>query len=154
MNTAFVIAAAVMAGVLVFLFSLKLLLAAVHRKMAAEVARRLPGVTPLRQELTANFFGQTSKGLAQIRGNGALVLTHDELWFLRLAPRTEYRVPLDRVTAVSLPMSHLGKSIMRKLLRVEFRSEAGEAGEDSIAWAVRDPDGWKGAIEKAMGERG
>ena len=103
----------------------------------------------LLQTLSANFFGQRSKGAKQVRGNGALVLTNDELWFLRAYPVKEFSIPLKDVASVSLTRSHLGKTVGRDLLFVEYKTPE---GNDAIAWSVCDPDNWKDAIEMAMSQ--
>jgi hypothetical protein len=61
-------------------------------------------------------------------------------------PRNEVLIPLNQITSVSLPKSHLGKTVFKPLLRVEYQSLE---GMDSIAWAVQHPDKWKSAIENA-----
>jgi hypothetical protein len=62
------------------------------------------------------------------------------------APRTEIDIPLNRVTHVTTTRSHLSKSIFRPLLLVEFDTPE---GPDSIAWALRDTDGWVKAVYTA-----
>jgi hypothetical protein len=79
----------------------------------------------------ANFFGQESHGVTQLRGNGTLVLTDNELYFERLLPRREYRIPLHAIRALETVTSYLGKSIFRPLLKVVFVDEAGNT--DSMA---------------------
>lgn len=100
----------------------------------------------IRKDLWANYFGRNKKGMAQIRGNGALVLTNAQLWFLLAAPRTEIDIPLDRITRVSTTRSHLGKTNFRPLLFVEFETPE---GPDSIAWSLRHPDEWVATVEAA-----
>lgn len=110
-----------------------------------EVQTRCGGQTLLRQG-PANFFGLASKGGKQIRGNGALVLTDQQLLFVLLVPRRVIAVPLETIRDVSLTRGHCGKTIFRDLLKVEF-SEAD--GTDSIAWSVQDPDKWVEDIKKS-----
>ncbi len=88
----------------------------------------------------ANFFGISSRGMRQARGNGVLILTESELYFRMLAPSREVRVPLRWVSRVSTPKSFLGKSRGVRLLEVGFRKE--EGGEDAAAWQVPDVDRW------------
>jgi hypothetical protein len=97
----------------------------------------------------ANFFGQESRGVAQLRGNGTLVLTDSELYFELLIPRREFRIPLASIQAIETVSSHLGKTVGRPLLKVVFLNEAGQ--NDSIAWYVPDVEGLKQAIESARG---
>ncbi|MCL5037147.1 MAG: hypothetical protein M1269_08535 [Chloroflexi bacterium] len=94
----------------------------------------------------ANFFGRKSKGVGQLRGNGALVLTRNELWFFQGITGMEISIPLKNIKSITFPKSFLGKTIFRPLLCVEYISDE---GEDSIAWAMPDPENWKEAIERA-----
>ena len=150
MNTGLIIVAAVISGVAVLLLIIRSTLALVRKRMAREVQSRFDASEIVRLELDANFFGQKSKGAAQIRGNGALVLTRDELWFMLALPRREYAIPLADITEVSLPKSYRGKTIFRSLLCVEVRSSG---SDDSMAWAVRDADAWKAAIDATKSQR-
>jgi hypothetical protein len=102
----------------------------------------------LRSETSANFFGLQSRGRGQIRGNGVLALTREELWFSQFITREELRIPLVEIQAVSLVDSHLGKRVFgRQVVKVEFQAAT---GGDAAAWLVGDPNGWKTAIESAM----
>lgn len=95
----------------------------------------------------ANFFGQESHGLTQLRGNGTLVLTDNELHFERWLSRREYRIPLHAIRAIEMATSYLGKSIFRPLLKVVFVDEAGNT--DSMAWYVPDVEDLKRTLEEA-----
>ena len=97
----------------------------------------------------ANFYGQESKGVMQMRGNGTLVLTESELYFEMLVPRREFRIPLAAIQALETPSSYLGKTNFRPLLKVVFRDESGNS--DSMGWLVPDGQGLKRAIELARG---
>lgn len=96
----------------------------------------------------ANFFGLESKGSAQVRGNGALALTADHLWFSLLTPQTEITIPLADVLEVSLVEGHLGKTMASPLVHVRFRAAD---GEDAAAWLVRDPERWQREIAARAG---
>lgn len=93
----------------------------------------------LRSSTGANFFGLTSQGAAQVRGNGPLVLTREKLWFYLLMPERTVEIPLDAIIAMEVRKSHLGKATPYPLLYVEFTS--GEE-TDSAGWLVRDPGQW------------
>jgi hypothetical protein len=95
------------------------------------------------KDLGAITFGLQSKGVIQGRGNGALVLTRNELWFSRAWPRSDLRIPLDAVTEVTTVRSHLGKTYLRDLLRVSFRT--GDT-TDSVAWYVSDVAAWRAKL--------
>jgi len=92
----------------------------------------------------AIFFGIASLKYAQIRGNGILVLTRDELFFRRLAPEMDISIPLANITAVETTRSFLGKSIFKSLLRVDYRTSSGEM--DSAAWYVKNLNNFRRCI--------
>lgn len=95
----------------------------------------------------ANFFGQLSKGLTQIRGNGTLVLTDAEIIFEKWMPRTEYRIPLNRIHSIETPKVFLSKSVGRPLLKINYEDETGRS--DAIAWYVKDVASLKDLIENS-----
>jgi hypothetical protein len=95
--------------------------------------------------------GLESRGPKQVRGNGRLLLTHDELRFRMWAPDRETRMPLASVTDVGTERTWLGKWVGRRLLRVRWRTP--EGAEDAMAWEVRDLDGWLAALGRAEAER-
>jgi len=138
-------------GLLAFLFVQRIIFAVIRRVLRDEVHQRIRGREVLLQSFTANFFGRESLGPAQIRGNGALILTRTELIFILAFPRRETVIPIETITAVTQPRGHLGKSALRPLLRVQF---TGPKGEDAIAWAVRDPDRWQKGIETVAPQNG
>ena len=88
--------------------------------------------------------GLESRGKGQVRGNGWLVLTADELRFRQWVPDRETRIPRSAITAVETDRWWLGKSVGRKLLVVRWRTP--EGGEDAMAWNVRDLDDWLAAL--------
>jgi hypothetical protein len=98
---------------------------------------------------SANFYGQESKGVMQMRGNGTLVLTDTELYFDQWVLQREFRIPLASIQALETPSSYLGKTNFRPLLKVVFRDESGQS--DSMGWLVPDVQALKRAIEAARG---
>lgn len=118
--------------------------AALRRRAVDDLRRRLAGRKLLFADRHANYFGVESKGGAQIRGNGVLVLTRSSLIFEMLLPRREMIIDLHRIERLASVRSHVGKSVMRPLLRVEF--DDGTGGVDAAAWYVRDVEGWIGII--------
>jgi len=126
-------------GVLVFWLKM------VFRDRREEVAKRFRRKKILRQFDMANFYGLESLGRAQARGNGVLVLTQEELYFLKALPRRETVIPVSAITAVSNRRSHLGKSNLVKLLRVEFENSG---KPDAVAFAVDDIDAWTREVEQ------
>jgi hypothetical protein len=127
------------AGSIVLLVVIRVVASRLKRRALDEIRRKFAGRTIVRQSVGANYFGRSSAGLGQVRGNGVLVLTADELYFLMFAPHRELTIPLNTVTSVSTPRSHLGKTAGVRLLRVDFRAGT---GEDTAAWAVRGVDEW------------
>ena len=93
----------------------------------------------------AQGLGLESRGRSQVRGNGWLVLTADELRFRQWVPDRETVVPLAAVTDVGTEKSWLGKWVGRRLLRVRWRTP--EGGTDAMAWNVQDLDGWLAALD-------
>lgn len=92
----------------------------------------------------ANSFGVESQGPWQIRGNGCLAATADEILFVMWWPRKEVRISRDSVTAVERARSHLGKTVGHMLLRLRFTNS--EGSPDSIAWWVNDLDRWEALL--------
>lgn len=135
----------VLFGVGALIFWLKM----VFRERREEVAKRFRRKKILRQFNMANFYGLESLGHAQARGNGVLVLTDEELYFLKALPKRETVIPVSSITAVSNPRSHLGKSNLVKLLRVEFEN-AGKP--DAVAFVVDNIDAWTEEVEKIRGK--
>lgn len=97
-----------------------------------------------------NFFGQQSAGRAQLRGNGSLLLTPDELHFLRWVPKKNIVIPLDNIENIERVSSFLGKRKKRELLKVEFNNHQGE--KDSAAWLLDNMHAWEQVIKDSMKE--
>ena len=95
----------------------------------------------------ANSLGLESRGPVQLRGNGGLVLTRDELHFLPLEGVAEVRVSLDQIRKVSLVRVHLGKTVGRRLVRVDFGAGA---ATDAVAFSVADPDRWLAELTERL----
>lgn len=110
------------------------------RALEREVLAAFAGQPVVAHTPSANFFGQSSLGPAQPRGNGALVLTASELYFRLLLPRREWRIPLARIASADTTRAHLGKTKGRLLLRLKYTDERGQ--HDSAAWLVPDLDSW------------
>ena len=137
---------------LIFAFALvvviRLIARAIEKKRAAEVMARFAGQEVLGASSQALFFGQESKGMGQVRGNGVLVLTPELLYFELWTPRRRFEIPVASITAVSSPKSYLGKSRSRPLLKVEYENRGGQA--DSCAWLVRNRETWRGALSRII----
>jgi hypothetical protein len=106
--------------------------------------KHLQGLDLLLEDQGANSLGVESAGPWQVRGNGNLALTEDELLFAQWVPDRLLRIPRRSIVAVSTTRSHLGKTIGRPLLKVTWVND--EGGEDSIALWVRNPDRWTASL--------
>jgi hypothetical protein len=114
-------------------------------RAASEVRARLGGDHILLMEDGANSFGVESRGPWQIRGNGCLAATADDLLFVMWFPRREVHIPRATITGVEQARSHLGKTIGYPLLRVRFTNPDGRP--DSVAWWVRDVSRWRALLD-------
>jgi hypothetical protein len=122
---------------------LKLIFYLLRKRLLQRVRNRFTGGEIRLCALNANSLGRKLKAGRQIRGNGALVLTDSELWFTLAVPEREILIPINKIRAVELRKSHLGKIIFRPLLYIEYMSAE---GEDGIAWYVKNPETWQKAI--------
>lgn len=116
------------------------------RAAAEEVERTVgPGAVVFEEE-GANFFGVESRGKAQVRGNGHLALTADEIVFVMWVGSRRLRIPRSAITSVHRKRSHLGKTVFRDLLAVSFTNDSG--APDTAAWLVRDLPAWEAALAR------
>lgn len=137
------IALPVVAGLIALLLVIRLVFRSVDRKLRRMVDQRFDRAQMI-QAAGANLMGQRSRPGGGIKGKGALVLTGQQLWFGLAVPEREQSIPIAAIRSVSLPKSFMGRTIFRELLCVRFDSPA---GEDEIAWAVREPNKWRQALE-------
>ena len=129
-------------GLLVFILAVTLLFVRWLTARRMKVMReRFPNA--LRAE-PANFYGQESRGVGQLRGNGILVLLSDQLLFAMLVPRREYTITRRSIVRTESPTSYLGRTNFQPLLKVVFQDETGKL--DSMAWLVRDVPGWQAQL--------
>ncbi|WP_415971968.1 hypothetical protein [Rhodococcus sp. 077-4] len=135
-------------GVVLLIVGIAVLVKVLVRRLSSSsqsaIAQQFADSSVVKSDPMANFFGLGSKGGAQVRGNGALVLTDSELWFRRIGSSTLLRIPLQDIDGADVTGSHAGKTVGRSLLRVHFRTEA---AADSAAWLVENPESWVHAIE-------
>ncbi|MEA2432750.1 MAG: hypothetical protein QOG54_207 [Actinomycetota bacterium] len=115
-----------------------------RKRVAQEVRTRAGEDRIVMIDDFANFFGLQSRGAAQMRGNGCLAITPDEVVFLMWLPRRDLYIPRQRITSVERVRSHLGKRIGRDLLKITFTDETGNP--DSAAWFVHDLPAWEAAL--------
>ena len=140
-----VIVAVVFAIVLVVL---RKFLQGLRARGRAAIDARYPATDVLLSETLAQSYGEESKGVTQVRGNGALALTRSEIFFLLYVPERELRIPVASIQDVTHPRSHLGKSGGARLLHVRWTRDG---ASDAIAWRVPDPDAWKAKIDALRG---
>ena len=122
-----------------------------ERRRADEVLRRFDGARVLGATSNANYFGTESLGRGQLRGNGVMVLTEDALHYEMWAPIRSVRIPVSRMVRTENARSHLGRSVLRPLLKVVFENDRGET--DSCAWLVRDVETWRRALSSMIAAR-
>lgn len=114
------------------------------RKRINKIMKKFEGKNLILYSRGANFFGQESKGLRQLRGNGVLVLLEEKLFFEMWTPRKGLEIPIKSIIEVTTPKSHLKKTVFRPLLKITFQNKENE--NDSAAWWVKDLDKWVTAI--------
>jgi hypothetical protein len=95
----------------------------------------------------ALFFGQQSRGVTQMRGNGTLIVTDSEVIFQQWVTNKEFRIPLSAIQSIENPTSFLGKWQGVPLLKINFLDDSGQA--DAMAWRLRDLSGVQSVIEEA-----
>ncbi len=83
--------------------------------------------------------------MAQVRGNGVLVLTKKELYFEMWMPKKILHISIRAIKEVTITKWHLKKSKGRPMLKVIF--ENGKKAEDAVAWLLRDVEHWKSGLE-------
>jgi hypothetical protein len=141
-------------GVVALVLAILVGIAVVFAVVLIPVSRRAKRLQAgLEQELgdgiersaNARGLGLESRGRGQVRGNGWLVLTAEELRFRQWVPQRDTTIPLAAVTAVGTERWWLGKTVGSRLLCVRWRTPDG--GEDAMAWEVRDLDEWLTALQ-------
>ena len=112
------------------------------KKRIKEIFEPFQGANIVISESNVNYFGQESKGLGQVRGNGSLILTDYELYYEMWTPKRILRIPRKNIVRVENPPPkwHLKKTKNRPLLKVYFINQEGI--EDSAAWIVPNLDQW------------
>lgn len=147
METRYIVAISVICGVLCLLTLISVIFNSVRSKLEKHIQQKFNKDLIVGATSKANFFGIKSKGAKQIKGNGAIVLTKEQIYFVRALPFKEYIIPINTVKNVSMPKSFNGRSVFRNLLCVHYYADG---QEESIAWVVENPDRWKVTIEKIL----
>lgn len=114
------------------------------KKVAAEVVEQLGGDDVLLLDDRANCFGVESRGATQLRGNGCLALTADEIVFVMWVPRREVRMARHSITSIEAVKRWLGKTVGRPLLCIRY---VGAEGPDAVAFLVRDLAAWQTSLD-------
>ena len=138
-STVMVVVGCVLLFVVITGFGVRQLLRKGIREAEARLMAKLGQPSVLLRDEMANFFGLTSRGATQLRGNGVLLLTNDVLAFQPLFREDPILIPRKTISATKTVRSHLGKTIAHDLLFVEF-------ADDSVAWYVRSPQPWLAAL--------
>lgn len=115
------------------------------RQKEASARERYPDARQI--DRAASFFGQESRGVTQMRGNGTLILTESDLIFEMWVPNNAFCIPLRSIQSLESPSSFLGKSRFTPLLKVVYTNEQGTT--DAMAWQVPDLGGWMRHINEA-----
>ena len=135
-----IIGAGILVGVIVLVVVPKLVTKAMEPSLERRISKIYPAEQIILRDLMALTFGLESRGVLQGRGNGALVLTANELCWLRFVPESsDLRIPREHITKVDTVKTHLGKTYGRDLLRVTFTNNG---TPDSMAWYVTDLGAW------------
>ena len=139
----FVLLIPVLLAVLFYL--VRKVIASIKRKRAEELFTNYHKDRIIYFSKEVNFFGQESAGRAQMRGNGSLLLTPDELHFLRWIPKKDIIIPLNDIENIERVNSFLGKKKNNELLKVEFNNHQGK--KDSAAWLLDNMHAWEQVIK-------
>lgn len=101
------------------------------------------GAVFLRGPAGANFSGLESQGMGQVRGNGFIALTGQDVRVTRAVPAAEWRIPHRQIKQATLEPTFLGKRRSSPVLVVTFEVD-GQL--DRLGVYVRDGQGWVEAI--------
>ncbi len=145
MNTWLVVFISVVVGVILLFALIRFVLYIARRRLARRVNERFAENEIILMTLDANFFGRKSEGRAQVRGNGALVLTSKELWFSLASPRKDISLPLKSIQYVRMEKSFLYKTALQPLLAVRYKTKE---FYDEAGWLVPEAGKWVEEIEK------
>ena len=139
---------AIFAIVAIGLFVLFAIIKKKRTEQISEVKEKFNVKDILFSDNSANFFGQKSNGISQVRGNGILLVTEHEIYFSLLMPRKEVCIPVKQIIAITSETSFLGKSKFKPLLVIQFKDRAGNL--DSAAWLIRDLSSCTTTIHKLI----
>lgn len=115
------------------------------RKRAEELFRNYHKDRIIYFSREVNFFGQKSEEGLNIKGNGSLLLTPDQLHFKKWLPDKDLIIPLEDIKNVERVDSFMGKSKNRPLLKIDFNNKDGEI--DSAAWLLDNMHNWENVLK-------
>ncbi len=121
------------------------------RKKSQKIVESYAHLGIIKKCVGANFYGQESLGVRQIRGNGVLLLTNDELIFELWLPKRILRIPISSIIGLDQTKWHLKKTKGVNLLKVLFTNEENNA--DSAAWQVRDIEDWNSFLRSLINKK-
>lgn len=150
MEPVYIVFISVICGIFCLFGCLGIVFKVVRKKLENHIQQKFDPNDIVGATTNANFFGIKSKGFRQIRGNGALVLTREQICVVRALPFQAFFIPIDSVKTVSISRSFNGKTVFKELLCVCFSAEG---REDAVAIAVDRPERWKKSIESIIEHR-
>jgi hypothetical protein len=115
------------------------------RKRAEELFRNYHKDRIIYFSREVNFFGQKSEEGLNIKGNGSLLLTPDQLHFKKWIPDQDLIIPLKNIKNVERVDSFMGKSKNRPLLKIDFNNKDGKM--DSAAWLLDNMHNWENVLK-------
>ena len=101
------------------------------------------GAVFLRGPEGANFSGLESQGMGQVRGNGFIALTGEDVRVARAVPAATWRIPHRQIKTATLEPSFLGKRRSSPVLVITFEADG---QRDRLGVYVRDGQAWVEAI--------
>lgn len=120
-----------------------------QRKHSEEVLNLLGRENIVSIASNANLFGQKSKGLSQIRGNGIWVLTKNRIFFRLMAPKRTIEIPYSTINKTEIVRSFMKKMVAgAKVLVVYYIDETGN--EDACGWYVPDWEKRRAMIDELV----
>ncbi|MBN1522396.1 MAG: hypothetical protein JW928_07675 [Candidatus Aureabacteria bacterium] len=136
---------------IVFFIAVFVFLRVLKVRKTEKVLKKYEGKNILRMCPSANFFGLMSRGLAQVRGNGVLILTDEEIFFEMWVPSRQLEIRVSSISKVESVKSFLKKTKLLPFVRVDFKDERGQ--DDAAAWLVPRTKDWVNDIEKLISRK-
>ncbi|MEK5467916.1 hypothetical protein [Paenibacillus sp. FSL P2-0136] len=132
---------------MIIVFTVLLLAAIIVSVRILRIRRQLQDQTIIVSDRLANFYGRSTLGQGQIRGNGWLVLLKDDLIWEMYLPARSLILPLKSILSVDTATAHLGKTgkAGQPLLRITYTD--GEQ-EECAAWKVDQTQQWVSSINE------